>query len=129
LLIEEQRSDAMRRLLDADNQTDVWWATWVECASAIARRERQGEITAGGANAALAKLRALQSGWHEVLPSDRLRELALRLLRTHALRAADALQLAAALVAAEEEPATLAFVCLDDRLALAAQREGFAVAP
>ncbi len=51
----------------------------------------------------------------------------MRLLRTHSLRAADALQLAAARAASEERPDTLPFVTLDERLALAAQREGFAV--
>jgi hypothetical protein len=48
-------------------------------------------------------------------------------LRVHDLRVADALQLAAALAAAEARPATLAVVCLDDRLGAAAEREGFPV--
>jgi hypothetical protein len=56
-------------------------------------------------------------------------DVALRLLRNHPLRAADALQLAAALIASEETPQTLEFICLDDRLALAARREGFTVIP
>ena len=50
-----------------------------------------------------------------------------RVLRTHALRAADAFQLAAAIVAADGEPRSLTFVTLDARLALAAGREGFPV--
>jgi hypothetical protein len=41
------------------------------------------------------------------------------------LRAADALQLAGAVIAAEHEPRSMDFVCLDDRLAEAASREGF----
>jgi predicted nucleic acid-binding protein len=49
------------------------------------------------------------------------------LLRVHPLRAADALQLAAAIIAADSEPRSLAFVTLDDRLARAAEREGFPV--
>jgi predicted nucleic acid-binding protein len=51
-----------------------------------------------------------------------------RLLRVHALSAADALQLAAAIAASEADPASLALVTLDDRLAEAARREGFLVA-
>ena len=43
------------------------------------------------------------------------------------LRAADALQLAAAFAAAERRPASLEIVTLDDRLANAARKEGFAV--
>jgi hypothetical protein len=51
----------------------------------------------------------------------------MRLLRVHALRAGDALQLAAALVAAEGQPGSLEIVTLDERLALAASREGLRV--
>lgn len=63
--------------------------------------------------------------WQEVQPLEVVREMALRLLRVHPLRAADAVQLAAAIVASEGRPATLEFVCLDARLAAAAQKEGF----
>jgi hypothetical protein len=49
------------------------------------------------------------------------------LLRVHDLRAADALQLAAAIAAAEGQPASLELVCLDDRLIRAAEREGFPI--
>jgi hypothetical protein len=52
-----------------------------------------------------------------------------RLLAAHPLRAADALQLAAALVACDERSDMLAFVTLDDRLAKAARRGGFVVVP
>ena len=63
----------------------------------------------------------------EVQPSERVRSTAQRALRVHALRAADALQLAAAIVAAGEDRASLVVVCLDQRLTLAARREGFQV--
>jgi hypothetical protein len=46
-------------------------------------------------------------------------------LRVHPLRAADALQLAAAFIAAERRPSSLEVVTLDDRLAAAARKEGF----
>ncbi|MFZ1888102.1 MAG: hypothetical protein WAU33_08715 [Candidatus Binataceae bacterium] len=48
-------------------------------------------------------------------------------MRSHPLRAADALQLGAAIVAAEEEPMSLEFVTLDRKLADAAAKEGFRV--
>jgi predicted nucleic acid-binding protein len=76
---------------------------------------------------ALQRLRQLTAGWHEVDPSDEIRETAARFLRVHPLRAADALQLAAAFAAAERRPASLEIVTLDDRLANAARKEGFAV--
>jgi predicted nucleic acid-binding protein len=62
-----------------------------------------------------------------VQPVTAVRTTAIRLLRVHPLRAADALQLAAAIVAAEDHPATLQLVTLDERLAQAAEREGFEV--
>jgi hypothetical protein len=64
---------------------------------------------------------------HEVLPTAAVRACSRRLLFTHALRAADALQLAAAVVLGATEVAELEFVTLDDALAQAARREGFRV--
>jgi hypothetical protein len=49
------------------------------------------------------------------------------MLRVHPLRTADALQLAAAWLAAERRPPTMTFVTLDARLAEAARKEGFPV--
>lgn len=125
LLVTEPPRDALLALLDADPIMVVWWGAPVECASAIARRERDGSLALSDASAAFDRLKQLARGWQEVLPSDPVRSVALRLLRVHPLRAADSLQLAAALVAAEHEPATLEFVSLDDRLNDAASREGF----
>jgi hypothetical protein len=79
------------------------------------------------ATTSLERLRALAAGWHEVLPVDSVRGTAQRLLRVHPLRCADSLQLAAAIIAAEHEPATLEFVGLDERLNDAASREGFRI--
>jgi predicted nucleic acid-binding protein len=76
---------------------------------------------------AFQRLQQLSAGWHEIDPSDEIRETAARFLRVHPLRAADALQLAAAFAAAERRPASLEIVTLDDRLANAARKEGFAV--
>ncbi len=56
-----------------------------------------------------------------------VRRHAERVVEAHPLRAADALQIAAALVAAEEDPGSLPFVTLDRNLAEAAEREGFRV--
>jgi len=127
LLVHERTSDALRRSLEGDAGLIVWWGTPVECVSAIARREREGDLPASAVSAAVARLQSLERGWVEVTPSPGVRRISLRLLRTHPLRAADSLQLAAALVAAEEDPGTLGFMCLDERLTTAAEREGFAV--
>jgi predicted nucleic acid-binding protein len=105
----------------------TWWATELECFSALARIERWGTVTAASISSAIERLDALAASWAVIEPSSTVRTTARRLLRVHDLRASDALQLAAAIVAAESEPATLPFVTLDDRQARAAEREGFMV--
>jgi predicted nucleic acid-binding protein len=105
----------------------VWWGTQVECASAIARLERDRALDETVVTLAFARLTQLAAGWHEVNPSDAVREAAVRFLRVHPLRAADSLQLAAAFVAADRRPASLEVITLDDRLAVAARKEGFAL--
>ena len=125
LLMTEVATKALQGRAGSDPAMLVWWATEVECASAIARLERDGALDAAAVNAAFDRLKRLGEGWHEVEPSDAVREAAVRFLRVHPLRAADALQLAAAFVAAERRPSSLEIVTLDERLAAAARKEGF----
>jgi uncharacterized protein len=127
LITEEPTRGRLLELLDADPEILAWWGTPIELASALARRERDGTVTADEVAAALSAARALAATWHEVAPTDAVRRSAERLLRVHPLRAAGSLQLAAALVAASHDPHSIEFVCLDSRLAAAAQREGFNV--
>ncbi len=128
LVVTEPQSATVDALLAQDPETAVWWASRVECASALGRLERSSGINEATAHA-YRRLGQLSDDWVEIPPSERLRDLAVRSVRIHDLRAGDALQLAAALVASEERPATLDLVTLDDRLALAARREGFQVLP
>jgi uncharacterized protein len=127
LLAEEPTRNYLLNLLEQDADMLAWWGTPVEIASALARREREGLLTADEVMTALTAAHALAESWHEIVPSESIRRTAERLLRTHPLRAADSLQLAAALVASDHDPISLEFVCLDVRLARAAQREGFVV--
>jgi hypothetical protein len=115
----------MLALYRRDPSQLVWWGSRVECESAIARLEREGGLTAAQVKRALQRLDKLQENWQEIQPVDAVRETARRLLRSHNLRAADSMQLAAAIAAAEQKPSTLPFVCLCERLSLAAEREGF----
>jgi predicted nucleic acid-binding protein len=105
----------------------TWWATRVECASALGRLRREGSLDEAGFGAALRRLTTYAAAWAEVEPSAAVRRTALRLLRVHPLHAADALQLAAALAAAHGDPSTLAFISGDPRLSAAADIEGFPV--
>ena len=126
LLVREPRTERARELLEWDAELAVWWATPVECWSALSRRVREGALTPAVEDEAAARLDLLRGAWYELLPSEAVRTRARRLLRVHPLRAADALQLAAALVwAAGEEEAE--FVAADGRLCDAARLEGLAV--
>lgn len=107
----------------------VWWATRVECVSAISRRVREGSLDPQGEAAARDLLNDLSGSWAEVQPSARLRALAEQVLAAHPLRAADALQLASALIWCGSQPRGRPFVCLDERLRAAASRSGFDVLP
>jgi len=125
LLMTEPTTKALQTLGEKDPTMIVWWATEVECASAIARVERDDALDDAAATQAFHRLRQFAQTWHEVDASDPVREAAVRFLRVHPLRAADALQLAAAFIAAERRPSSLEIVTLDERLAAAARKEGF----
>jgi len=127
LLAEEGASDRVASIYDSDLEIVVWWGTAIECVSALARLERERRVDASDTGKAFQRLAELRRGWQEIEPVASLREIAIRLLRVHALRAADSMQLAAAIVASENRPPSLDFVCLDQRLAVAAEREGFKV--
>jgi predicted nucleic acid-binding protein len=125
LAVDEPASAAARTLLEADPGILVWWATPIECLSAIARREREGVITPDGADDARKVIAALGESWAEMLASEEVRQHAIRLLLRHPLRAADALQLAAAITWARAAPSDHGVATLDDRLRTAARAEGF----
>jgi predicted nucleic acid-binding protein len=105
----------------------VWWGSPVEVRSALSRLHRLGKLTDVEKQGALSRLALLGRGWREILPGDPLRDLAMRLLDAHELRAADSLQLAAALVWCQQRPAKRVFVCADQRLSKAAEAAGFSV--
>jgi len=127
LLADEPMRKGMLNLLQQDAEVLIWWGTPLEIASGLARRERENLLTADEVSSALSKARLLADSWHEVVPSDAVRRTAERLLRSHPLRAADSLQLAAALIAADHDASLLELVSLDVRLNTAARREGFKV--
>jgi predicted nucleic acid-binding protein len=125
LILKEPETASMTTTYSQDPDLIVWWGTPIECMSALARRERENGLTSASIQEALERLAHLSSRWSMIQPGDAVKELAMRLLRVHPLRATDGLQLAAAILAAEHKPSSLGFVSLDARLALAAQRESF----
>ncbi|OGP94808.1 MAG: hypothetical protein A2157_11455 [Deltaproteobacteria bacterium RBG_16_47_11] len=129
LCVKERTSKAVEGLLKGDENVVVWWTTRVECLSALSRRRREGVLSSGEEVQARAVLSALAAAWSEVQPTEIVRLRSERHLSVHSLRAGDALQLAAALIWAEETPRSLEFVCLDQNLREAALKEGFSIQP
>lgn len=129
LCLQERQSTALKRLAQEDESLAVWWGSSVECLSAFARLRREAVLSETEEEQARVILRALQGSVTEVEPTPAVREQAGRVLRLHPLRAADALQMAAALVWCQGDPLQHGFVCLDQRLREAARREGFTVFP
>ena len=127
LVVEEKNSADRRALLEEDPYIVTWWASRVECASALNRLHREDAVSLPVLRHLLERLEILSSSWAEVNPSSELRLRALRLLRVHPLRAADSLQLAAALTLTSPAMSTLPFVSSDTRLTEAAEKEGFAI--
>lgn len=129
LLLEEPSSDTVRSLLREDAAMVAWRLAGTEVVSALWRRRRADELDEAARRSAEQGLALLESRWTSVEDAAYVDRRARRLLAAHPLRAADALQLAAALVACDERSDVLPFVTLDDRLAEAGRREGFVVVP
>jgi len=127
LLLSERETVQAERWLREDAGVIVWTLTRVELLSALARRRRQEPAAARRLQAAKRELLVAWERWSEITAVDLVRRHAERIVETHPLRAADALQLGAALVAAEDNAAALDFVTMDRQQAVAAEREGFRV--
>ncbi|MBM4355610.1 MAG: type II toxin-antitoxin system VapC family toxin [Deltaproteobacteria bacterium] len=129
LVVREPRTRGMQKLAVRDPELVLWWGTPVECSGALCRLVRDAVMTERERRKAAALLDEVFAAAAEILPTADLRARAVRLLSVHPLRAADSLQLAAALAWCHESPAGAEFVCLDSRLSRAAAREGFTVLP
>lgn len=120
-----QPQTAKSRLLYETYGIVAWWATQVEMMSGLARLDRVGQITHDpflmGKQIALEIVR----GWLSVGSTERIAAGACSLLELHSLRAADALQLAAALEWCEGQPVGKVFLTFDRRLHEAAGFAGF----
>ncbi len=104
----------------------VWWETSVEIASALARLERENKISPAQRTRAEKRLETLEKIWQEIQPNTKIKELARTFPSLYGLKAADSLQLAAALVWCKENPKGKDFVSGDEKLIKAAEVIGFA---
>lgn len=105
----------------------AWWASEVEILSGLSRLRRMGDIS-HEQFAAGKKLATIVAGdWSPLNLTASIVPDASSMLEQYPLRAADALQVAAALVACEHYPGGYAFITADLRQAEAARQVGFAV--
>lgn len=121
------QDSAQAAKLYREHPMTVWWATRVEAASAIQRLLRTGDVKPARAAALSQQITLLQERWSEVQPTHRVRELAIDLLGRYPLRAADALQLAAALIWCRENPHARLLFTNDKQMQAAAAQIGFSV--
>jgi hypothetical protein len=129
LLIREKSSETMRAILINDRHIAASVITPVEIESALWRRRHHGDFDAEEHSDAEETFAELTRSWSEIGDIIIARGIALDLLSRHVLRAADAIQLATAVIAAGSNRVPLAFITLDRELAAAARAEGFAVLP
>lgn len=129
LLSEEKFSSITTNLLREDADVTVWWGTRVECSVTISRLKRESKLTETTMEEARINLNELSAEWLEIEPTNELRLLAMLISKAHPLKAADALQLAAALRWCEGNTDGANFVCLENQLRRAAEDEGFDVLP
>jgi len=129
LVVKQAASRGADEWLRQDADMVIWTLTPVEVASAVRRLTREGSLAEELAIEAERRSDELANASHLVVDVESVKAQAKRLLRLHALRAADALQLAAAIAWAGGYPAGRIVHTLDDRLGEAARREGFQVIP
>ena len=127
LCVREPGTEHVRAILEGDSTTlgFVWILSPTEIYSALCRKHREGALTEAGLEAARAKRDAWLDRSIVVRDVLAVARRADRLLRVHSLRAADSLQLAAAILTCEPDIHEHPFVTFDGRLADAARREGF----
>jgi predicted nucleic acid-binding protein len=122
-----QESSTRAQRLSEEYDVVAWWATPVEARSAFARELRVGNLSRLDYRQALARFNVIRDGWHEMQPSEELRQIAESMLERYPLRGADALQLAAAYVWSAGRPFERHFISCDKRLLEAAREAGFRV--
>lgn len=127
VLDDDAFGNQARNWLREDPDIAAWCLSPAEVWSPVARRRRAGHLRSPEMREARQRLADLSSTWLDIDDVPAVRQRAFRLLEVHGLRAADALQLAAALLFVEDRPDRTGFVTMDSQLGAAADAEGFTV--
>ncbi|MBI3987093.1 MAG: type II toxin-antitoxin system VapC family toxin [Lentisphaerae bacterium] len=126
----EEGSDAVLDLRRKAEATAVSVVGYSELHSAINRKRRDGDLSARDAERILREFDVDWEGCIRVEITPGLNMIVARLLKTHPLRAFDALHLASALLLRTRMPQTyVSFSGFDDRQRMAAKRERLTVMP
>lgn len=126
--VAESGSDTVRNLL-RESLACSSRLSEVEITSALARRARDGSISAKDRDRALSTLIRDLDAIYVVELSAEIATLARRLLLQHRLRASDAIQLASCVFVQESTGTPVTFVAFDEGLNRAAARVGLIVSP
>lgn len=127
LIIAEPKTEKVTEFWEKNNFNTTWTLTSVEVMSTLARLRRMGSLNDLLYENASKEWRKIQIMFEVIKDVEKVKVKAEHLVRIHPLKAADALQLASAMLIAEREPATCDFVTLDEQLGRAASLEGFTV--
>lgn len=127
LLVRQPATSRADEWFDTDQRCVLWTLTSVEITSALWRLVRDEELKIQEALAAEERLGEFFDASYVVTDTEAVKPIAQRLLRVHSLRAADAMQLGAALLWAGGQPREHMLHTLDARLRDAALKEGFEV--
>ncbi len=119
--VQTQRSET----LFAKYGVTVWWSTQIEIISGLTRLLRMKEIDETEFVDGKQVAQAMAMIWIAIKPSANIEREARILLELYPLRAADALQLAAALEWCDGNPKGCVFLSFDQRLREAAGMAGF----
>ncbi|MCP4591068.1 MAG: type II toxin-antitoxin system VapC family toxin, partial [bacterium] len=76
LLVDEALTAALKDLAVSEDAILAWWASEVECASAVARLEREGKLSPEAATQAFARIEAFCRSWQVIEPVEKVRQTA-----------------------------------------------------
>lgn len=120
--VREKGSVKVRRILSSGTAATSRYSA-IEIASALARRTRDGALSEGERDQALAALDEDMTALLVVELTDEIVTRAQALLRRHPLRAGDAVQLASCVRLRDQLDDDVRLVAFDDRLLSAARKE------
>jgi hypothetical protein len=124
LCVTQSQTSEARTLFESYGVV-AWWATEVEMMSGLTRLDRTGQISHYRFLDGKQIAQEIVHGWLSVGSTGSIAVNACSLLELYPLRAADALQLAAALEWCEGRPQGNVFLTFDKRLREAAALVGF----